>query len=56
MSAMSGTLWTCPLCGVHVPVAHASRIEGARLVVTLTDTALTDVFAHAWTHDTGAGS
>lgn len=52
---MSETLWTCPVCGVHVPVEHTSRVEGARLIVTLTDAALADVHAHAWTHDTEDG-
>lgn len=47
--------WTCPACGARVPVELEARSPStARPALALTlivpDTALADVFAHAWTH------
>lgn len=49
--------WTCPACDEHVAVqalviATSTPWDPAPTVrVNLTDTALADVYAHAWAHE-----
>jgi hypothetical protein len=47
--------WTCPVCSEKVPIQVEARSAATTrpalaLSITVPDTVLADVFAHAWTH------
>ncbi|MEV5414716.1 hypothetical protein [Streptomyces albogriseolus] len=54
MAAVGAYQVQCPECGIALPVGVALRSptrEGDHLIVNL-EPELTDVMAHAWTHET----
>lgn len=50
MKTPAETTWTCPECGERIPVPFNVNGRGKTLQVSITETAVADAVAHAWTH------
>jgi hypothetical protein len=53
MAVTATTQTKCPECGLDVPVTltfQSTRVEGS-LLISDSETDLTDVTAHTWTHE-----
>ena len=56
MAAVGAVQVCCPECDVAVPITTeitSSRAEGNELIMSV-EPDLTDVIAHAWTHETSS--
>jgi hypothetical protein len=42
--------WTCPMCGVCVPVACTSKVRGQSVNLVFTPGSWADLWSHLWTH------